>query len=111
MSIEQSLHLGIGGTASSDKTLSGWTGGGGIEIALGSNWSSKNEYLFVDLGNGDSLTSLGTALTVTPDYQFHMFRSALVYRFNGNRRRDSDHEAIETESPGHPRGFLLCEAL
>ena len=81
MSIEQSL-TSTAGTASTDKTLSGWTGGGGIEIALGSNWSSKNEYLFVDLGNGDALTSPGTALTLTPDYQFHMFRSALVYRFN-----------------------------
>jgi outer membrane immunogenic protein len=81
MSVEQSL-TSVAGTASTDKTLSGWTGGGGIEIALGSNWSSKNEYLFVDLGNGDALTAPGTALTLTPDYQFHMFRSALVYRFN-----------------------------
>jgi outer membrane immunogenic protein len=81
MSIEASL-IGTAGTATSDKTLSGWTGGGGIEIALGSNWSSKNEYLFVDLGSGDALTAPGTALTLTPDYQFHMFRSALVYRFN-----------------------------
>jgi outer membrane immunogenic protein len=81
MGVEQSL-TSVAGTASSDKTLSGWTGGGGIEIALGSNWSSKNEYLFVDLGDGDALTSPGTALTLTPDYQFHMFRSALVYRFN-----------------------------
>jgi outer membrane immunogenic protein len=82
MSLEQSL-TSVGGTVSSDKTLSGWTGGGGIEIALGNNWSSKNEYLFVDLGNGDALTGLGAgAVTITPDYQFHMFRSALVYRFN-----------------------------
>jgi outer membrane immunogenic protein len=82
MSVEQSL-TSVGGTVSSDKTLSGWTGGGGIEIALGRNWSSKNEYLFVDLGNGDALTGLGAgAVTITPDYQFHMFRSALVYRFN-----------------------------
>ena len=81
MSIEQSL-TSTGGTATTDKTLGGWTGGGGIEIALGSNWSSKNEYLFVDLGNGDTLTGVGTGFTLTPDYQFHMFRSALVYRFN-----------------------------
>jgi outer membrane immunogenic protein len=80
MSIEQSL-TSVGGTVTTDKTLGGWTGGGGIEIALGSNWSSKNEYLFVDLGNGDTLTGVGSGLTLTPDYQFHMFRSALVYRF------------------------------
>jgi outer membrane immunogenic protein len=82
MGIEQSL-TSAGGTVSTDKTLSGWTIGGGIEAAMGNNWSTKTEYLFVDLGNGDTLAGVGAGagLSITPDYQFHMFRSALVYRF------------------------------
>jgi iron complex outermembrane recepter protein len=34
----------------------GWTAGGGLEYALGSGWSAKAEYLFVDLGNGSCTT-------------------------------------------------------
>jgi outer membrane immunogenic protein len=35
----------------------GWTAGGGVEYALGSGWSAKAEYLFVDLGNGGCTTN------------------------------------------------------
>jgi iron complex outermembrane recepter protein len=34
----------------------GWTAGAGVEYALGSGWSAKAEYLFVDLGNGSCTT-------------------------------------------------------
>jgi outer membrane immunogenic protein len=71
-----------GTIVSSDKTLSGWTVGGGIETAMWTNWSMKTEYLYVDAGKGDTFTS--GAFTVTPDHQFHLFRSALTYRFSGN---------------------------
>jgi outer membrane immunogenic protein len=65
------------------KTLSGWTIGGGIETTLWGNWSSKNEYLYVDVGDGPVLTSPAPGIfSVTVDHRFHMFRSALVYRFN-----------------------------
>jgi iron complex outermembrane recepter protein len=37
-------------------TEAGWTAGGGVEYALGSGWSAKAEYLFVDLGNGSCTT-------------------------------------------------------
>jgi outer membrane immunogenic protein len=71
-----------GTVVSSTKTLSGWTVGGGIETAMWTNWSMKTEYLYVDAGKGDTYTS--GAFTVTPDHQFHLFRSALTYRFGGN---------------------------
>jgi outer membrane immunogenic protein len=71
-----------GAIVSSDKTMSGYTVGGGIETVLWGNWSTKTEYLYVDVGKGDTLTS--GAFTVTPDHKFHLFRSGLTYRFNGN---------------------------
>lgn len=33
------------------KNISGWTGGGGIEVALWHNWSAKVEVLHMDFGN------------------------------------------------------------
>jgi outer membrane immunogenic protein len=71
-----------GVAVTSDKTQSGYTVGGGIETVLWGNWSTKTEYLYVDVGKGDTITS--GAFTVTPDHQFHLFRSGLTYRFNGN---------------------------
>jgi outer membrane immunogenic protein len=35
---------------SSGATKTGWTAGGGVEGALGGNWTVKLEYLFIDLG-------------------------------------------------------------
>ena len=37
---------------------------------------------YVDAGKGDTYTS--GAFTITPDHSFHLFRSALTYRFSGN---------------------------
>lgn len=48
---------------SSSDTKAGWTIGGGVELALGGNWSMKGEYLYADFGKA---TSGGTLLnTVT----------------------------------------------
>ncbi|MBX9846185.1 MAG: outer membrane beta-barrel protein [Xanthobacteraceae bacterium] len=76
----EDFFQGAGAAATSSKTLSGYAVGGGIETALWGNWSSKNEYLYVDVGEGDRLTS--GVFAITADHRFHMFRSALVYRFN-----------------------------
>lgn len=64
---------------SKTKTLEGYAVGGGIETVLANNWLVNTEYLFVDAGNGPAETS--GAFTTTSDYRFHLFRSALVYRF------------------------------
>jgi outer membrane immunogenic protein len=69
---------------SSTKTLSGWTAGGGIETVLWGNWSSKTEYLYVDVGEGDTLRDLPGAFAITADHKFHLFRSGIVYRFGNN---------------------------
>jgi outer membrane immunogenic protein len=45
----------------------GWTAGGGLEYALGNNWSVRGEYLYVDLNNHSRTllpaTVVGTAAT------------------------------------------------
>jgi outer membrane immunogenic protein len=71
-------------TASSTKTLSGYAVGGGVETAFnlfGPNWMTRSEYLYVNVGDGDTLTQAG--FPVVANHQFHLFRSALVYRFGG----------------------------
>lgn len=74
-----SVGIGGGPLVSSTKTLSGYTVGGGIETVLAGNWTSRTEYLFVDLGKGDVLTSSTAVMQV--DHKFHLFRSGLTYKF------------------------------
>lgn len=68
---------------SGSKTLSGLTVGGGIESLLGNNWTSRNEYLFIDARNGNTLRD-GGGRNAQGEHQFHVFRSALIYNFNGH---------------------------
>jgi outer membrane immunogenic protein len=84
VNVKESLGAAAG-TASASKTLSGWTVGGGIETVLWGNWSTKTEYLLVDVGNGSQLTGVGSGFVLTADHQYHLFRSALVYRFAGGK--------------------------
>jgi outer membrane immunogenic protein len=36
---------------SEDRTSAGWAGGLGVEIALARNWTTRAEYLYVDLND------------------------------------------------------------
>jgi outer membrane immunogenic protein len=45
-------NCAAGGTS---RTAVGWTAGGGFEFALGNNVSVKTEYLYVNLGGGDTV--------------------------------------------------------
>ena len=69
-----------GPPVSSTKTLSGFAAGGGIETLLFGNWTSRIEYLYVDVGSGDTLASTASMVV---DQKFHLFRSAMTYRFGG----------------------------
>ncbi len=69
-------------------TKSGWTAGGGAEYALGTNWSVKLEYLYVDLGKASSIGTpkppngnLHTEATV--DTRVSIVRIGINYRFGG----------------------------
>jgi outer membrane immunogenic protein len=70
-------------------TKSGWTVGGGIERSVnffgmfGPNWTSKSEYLYVDLGStADTLLLANRPVAVTTSIKEHIFRTGLNYHFN-----------------------------
>jgi outer membrane immunogenic protein len=69
-----------GGSAT--KTQAGWTAGAGVEYAFSGGWSTKLEYLYVDLGSA----TCGSAECVLPSDQTVSFKANLVraglnYRF------------------------------
>jgi outer membrane immunogenic protein len=76
-----------GGSFSHTKT--GWVVGGGVEAALGGNWTGKLEYLHIDLGDTtDTFTAaLTTPFAGTYTINSHMtddiVRAGLNYRFGG----------------------------
>lgn len=69
---------GPAGSISDDDWSTGWTLGAGLEYAMWNRWSVKLEYLYVDTGD-ISLTLAG--VPVTGDYDFHVVRAGLNYRF------------------------------
>lgn len=74
--------LGGGIRASSSKVALGWTWGGGIEAALGGNWTAKTEYLFIDAGHQDVFNpNIAGGDTARFDNRFHVFRFGLNYKF------------------------------
>ena len=88
--------LGAPVNADISNTQGGWTVGGGIETpftflvgVLGNNWTSKTEYLYVDLGTSTGSFVIpgaggGPAVTATNSTQVHehIFRTGLNYHFN-----------------------------
>ena len=88
------LFAGTTTSVELSNTRGGWTVGGGIETpftflvsVLGNNWTSKTEYLYVDLGTSTgafTFTSLGVPVTATNTTQVHehIFRTGLNYHFN-----------------------------
>lgn len=79
--------VGICMGASERTTKFGWTAGAGIEYALGSNWSVKAEYLYVDLedSNPSGIDTRGPqpgpGIVAHSDNDFHIGRAGLNYRF------------------------------
>jgi outer membrane immunogenic protein len=89
------LFLGSPANAEISNTRSGWTVGGGIETPftflvglLGNNWTSKTEYLYVDLGTSTGSFPIAVAggavviATNSTQVHEHIFRTGLNYHFN-----------------------------
>lgn len=71
-----------GNSLSLNNTRTGWTVGSGVEAALGGNWTGKIEYLYLDLGNQNGVTTGGDVLG--SDVRANIFRVGLNYRIGGN---------------------------
>jgi outer membrane immunogenic protein len=76
-------------TQSFSHTNAGWTAGAGIETPfrllglLGPNWTTKTEYLYVDLGTATDNFTFGVApATSTRSVTEHIFRTGINYHFN-----------------------------
>ncbi|HEU4660532.1 MAG TPA: outer membrane protein [Pseudolabrys sp.] len=69
------IKTNIPGFGSSDETNAGWTIGAGLETKIAGPWSAKIEYLFVDLGRGDSV--LGS----DAKFRTNLVRAGVNYRF------------------------------
>ena len=68
----------------------GWTIGGGLEYALGYGWSAKSEFLYVGLGNWNTLTNFvnvgaggptGTPTNLNVNLKDYIWRAGLNYKF------------------------------
>jgi outer membrane immunogenic protein len=73
-------------TGSSTETRWGWTAGGGLEFALGGNWTAKGEYLYYDLGRTSYVLTdpnfPGVTYGATTEYRGHIARAGLNHRFD-----------------------------
>jgi outer membrane immunogenic protein len=67
---------GEAGGLDESKTLTGWTGGLGMEVGFAPNWSAKVEYLYMDLGSRSySITGVDNG------FQTNVLRFGINYHF------------------------------
>jgi outer membrane immunogenic protein len=73
----------ISASLSQQDFRSGWTAGGGVELALTPRWSLKAEYLYLDFGNNNTTYTLPGLPTVTSatKLNMNMVRTGVNYRF------------------------------
>jgi outer membrane immunogenic protein len=69
------------GFAGATNTNTGWTVGGGLEVALPGNWSAKAEYLHVDLGDFNCGGNCGGAPNENVSMHDNVFRAGVNYHF------------------------------
>ena len=90
--VQTRVASNIGGAVTQSrpsKTQGGYAVGGGIETPFtflglfGPNWTTKTEYLYVDLGSvTNSFAAGATPFTLTTRVNEHVFRTGLNYHFN-----------------------------
>lgn len=87
--VQEALIFGGSADATFSRTKTGYAVGGGIESPFnfmglfGPNWTTKTEYLYVDLGRTtDTYTYGGADHIFSTKVQEHVFRTGLNYHFN-----------------------------
>jgi outer membrane immunogenic protein len=79
---------GVGGepATANSSTPMGFAVGGGIETKLSRNWSTKTEYLFIDVGSTNFASNIFSVpgVPTTFDHTYHVIKTGLNYRFDGN---------------------------
>jgi outer membrane immunogenic protein len=67
------------------RTASGWTVGGGTEVAIDSRWSAKVESLYVDVGHRNGTNTPPPLVGFNADFKdrFMIVRAGLNFRFGG----------------------------
>jgi outer membrane immunogenic protein len=71
------------GFAGATQTNTGWTAGGGVELALTNNWTAKAEYLHVDLGNMNCGFNCGVVANNNVSVKSDQVRGGVNFRFGG----------------------------
>lgn len=89
--VKESIFQAASGSASFSHSQSGFAVGGGIENKLeffgllGPNWTTRTEYLYVDLGSiRDTFANIavgGPAQTLTSNLHEHVWRTVVSYKF------------------------------
>ena len=78
---------GVSVTNTFKDVKAGWTVGAGLEGALGGGWSTKVEYLYIDLGKTEQTLAtpgLGTLVTETRRTTDNIVRVGLNYKWGGS---------------------------
>jgi len=70
------IKTSVAGVGDTDTTRTGWTAGGGLEVAISGPWTAKIEYLHVDLGDADTAVP-----GATTSFHTDLVRAGVNYRF------------------------------
>jgi outer membrane immunogenic protein len=84
-------HSPLVGATTANNINAGWTVGGGVEGAIGGNWTAKIEYLYVDLGRVSGTFTTGVAAlgggTLLSSFNSritdNIVRAGVNYKFGG----------------------------
>jgi len=83
--VKESITQAAAGNASFSHSQSGFAVGGGIENKLelfgllGPNWTTRTEYLYIDLGSIND--TFGAGQTLTSNLHEHVWRTVVSYKF------------------------------
>jgi outer membrane immunogenic protein len=75
------INASVPGVGSASATNLGWAAGGGIEYAITPNWSTKLEYLHVDLGSFDCGAACNPTPPVNVKLDENLVRAGVNFKF------------------------------